>query len=272
MKVSIITATYNSAATIKDTLLSVKKQTYNDIEHIIVDGVSTDSTLDLLTYFHHSGPMLSEHDKGIYDAMNKGVGMASGDIIGILNSDDFYPHARVIEKVVKAFENEDCDAVYGDLNYVDPFHLKKVLRKWIAGGYSRNLFYKGWMPPHPTFFVRREVYEKYGNFNINFKSSSDYELLLRFLLLKEIRVKYIPGVLVHMRAGGYSNRSIKNRFAAHIEDYRAWKTNGLSPKWYTLAMKPLRKVKQYLIADKPVYPNKVFFRTFFSSRETSKPV
>lgn len=272
MKVSIITATYNSATTIKDTLLSVKKQTYHNVEHIIVDGVSADNTLNLLNYFEHSGPLLSEPDKGIYDAMNKGIRMANGDIIGILNSDDFYPHARVIEKVVKAFEKEDCDAVYGDLNYVDPYDVKKVLRKWIAGGFSRKLFYKGWMPPHPTFFVKREVYEKYGNFNLSFKSSSDYELLLRFLLLKQIKVKYVPGVLVHMRAGGYSNRSIKNRFAAHIEDYRAWKTNGLSPKWYTLAMKPLRKVKQYLLAGAPKYSNKVFFRTFFSSKEASSQV
>ncbi len=274
MRVSIITATYNSAATIRDTVLSVKNQTYNNLEHIVVDGDSTDSTLFLINYLGHTGPLLSEPDKGIYDAMNKGVKIAGGDIIGILNSDDFYPHSRVIEKVVRVFKNGDCDAVYGDLIYVDPFHIKKVLRKWVAGGYNKKLFYKGWMPPHPTFFVKKEVYEKYGNFNLDFKSSSDYELLLRFLLLKEIKVKYIPGVLVHMRAGGYSNRSIKNRFAAHIEDYRAWKTNGLSPKWYTLAMKPLRKVKQYIISKKQYkYPNKVLSRTFFSSsRKTSNQV
>lgn len=272
MKVSIITATYNSAATIKDTVLSVNKQTYHNVEHIVIDGVSKDNTLNLLDYFGHSGPLISEPDKGIYDAMNKGVEMAEGDIIGILNSDDFYPNARVIEKVVKVFEKGDCDAVYGDLVYVDSFNIKKVLRKWIAGGFSRKSFYKGWMPPHPTFFVKKEVYEKHGNFNLDFKSSSDYELLLRFLFLKQIKVKYIPGVLVHMRAGGYSNRSIKNRVAAHIEDYRAWKTNGITPKWYTLVLKPLLKMKQYIVAEQPEYTSKVSYRTFFSQKQTSEQV
>lgn len=272
MKVSIITATYNSSATIKDTVLSVKNQSYRNVEHIVVDGQSTDNTLNLLNYFGHRGPLLSEPDKGIYDAMNKGVKMAGGDIVGILNSDDFYADGRVIEKVVKTFESGDCDAVYGDLVYVDAFHTKKVLRKWIAGGYNKKLFYRGWMPPHPTFFVKKEVYEKYGAFNLNFKSSSDYELLLRFMFLKDIKVKYLPGVLVHMRAGGLSNRSLKNRIAAHIEDHRAWSTNGISPKWYTVVLKPLRKVKQYLSATKLRYSNNIFFRNFFSSGQTSKQV
>lgn len=272
MKVSIITATYNSEATVKDTVLSVKRQTYQNVEHVVIDGLSNDNTLNVLNYFGHSGPLISEPDKGIYDAMNKGVKIAGGDIIGILNSDDFYPDARVIERVVKVFKKGNCDAVYGDLVYVDPFHIKKVLRKWIAGGYSRKSFYKGWMPPHPTFFVRKEVYEKYGAFNLDFKSSSDYELLLRFLFLKQIKVKYIPAVLVHMRAGGYSNRSIKNRLAAHLEDYRAWKTNGISPRWYTLALKPLCKVRQYIVAEQSEPVNKVSYRTFFSPNEISKHV
>lgn len=272
MKVSIITATYNSAATIKDTVLSVNNQTYRNIEHIVVDGVSEDNTLNLLNHFGHSGPVISEPDSGIYDAMNKGVKIAGGDIIGILNSDDFYPNTTVIEEVVKVFEEGNCDAVYGDLVFVHPLETKKVLRKWIAGKFRKNSFYNGWMPPHPTFFVRREVYEKYGNFDLEFKSSSDYELLLRFLFLKQIRVKYLPGVLVHMRFGGQSNRSIKNRVAAHIEDYRAWKTNGISPKWYTLAMKPLRKVRQYIIAEDPHYSGKISLRSLFSSKQTSGQV
>lgn len=272
MKVSIITATYNSASTIKDTVQSVNKQTYQNIEHIVVDGISADNTLALLNHFGHSGPVICEADCGIYDAMNKGVGVAKGDIIGILNSDDFYPHASVIEDVVKAFEKGDCDAIYGDLVYVDPVQVRKVLRKWIAGGFNKKLFYKGWMPPHPTFFVKKEVYEKYGNFNLDFKSSSDYELLLRFLLLKEVKVKYLPGVLVHMRAGGHSNKSFKNRVAAHLEDYRAWDTNGITPKWYTLAMKPLRKVKQYMVADKPRYSTRLIIKNLFSFKQTSGQV
>lgn len=263
MKVSIITATYNSAGTIRDTLLSVQKQTYPNIEHIIIDGESTDNTLQILECFRHRGPLLSEPDNGIYDAMNKGVAMATGDVVGILNSDDFYPHPGVIEKVVRAF-TAGCDAVYGDLVYVDAHHANKVLRKWVAGGYNKKLFYKGWMPPHPTFFVKKEVYQKHGHFNLDFKSSSDYELLLRFMFLNNIKVKYLPGVLVHMRAGGHSNRSLKNRLAAHKEDYRAWSSNGLSPKWYTLAMKPLRKVKQFMVPKEIDYSNQMFFRALFS--------
>ena len=263
MKVSIITATYNSAATIKDTFLSVKQQTYKNLEHIIVDGASTDNTLNLLQHLGHTGPLFSEKDNGIYDAMNKGLSIATGDIIGILNSDDFYPNENVIEKVVKTMTATGCDAVYGDLVYVDPLHATKVLRKWIAGNYTKKQFYNGWMPPHPTFFVKREVYEKFGNFNLQFKSSSDYELLLRFMFLNEIKVKYLPGVLVHMRAGGHSNRSLKNRLAAHKEDYMAWSANGLSPRWYTLAMKPLRKIKQYVVGNKNNYSNQLFFRNLF---------
>lgn len=269
MKVSIITATYNSARTIKDTVLSIRHQSYGNIEHIIIDGSSVDNTLNLAGHFGHTGPLLSEPDKGIYDAMNKGLKMASGDIIGILNSDDFYSDTGVIEKVVKAFESENCDGIYGDLVYVDQFQTKKVLRKWIAGGYSKKLFYRGWMPPHPTFFVKKEVYEKYGLFDLTFRSSSDYELLLRFMFLKDIKVEYLPGVLVHMRAGGNSNRSIKNRIVAHLEDYRAWRVNGISPKWYTVALKPLRKIKQYLIPYKPAYSDNIFIKTFFYPEKAS---
>ncbi len=271
MKVSIITATYNSAATIKDTILSVKQQSYKDVEHIIVDGISSDNTLNLVHHLGHVGPIVSESDKGIYDAMNKGLAIATGDIIGILNSDDFYPHANVIEKVVKTMSASDCDAVYGDLVYVDAHHATKVLRKWIAGGYNKKQFYNGWMPPHPTFFVKKEVYEKYGNFNLQFKSSSDYELLLRFMFLNDIKVKYLPGVLVHMRAGGHSNRSLRNRIAAHKEDYRAWSSNGISPKWYTLAMKPLRKIKQYIVGSKNKYSNQLFFKNLFPSTQNTHP-
>ena len=250
MKVSIITATYNSARTIRDTITSVNKQTYKNVEHIIIDGASDDKTLQIAEFYGHTGPIVSEKDNGIYEAMNKGVTLAKGDIIGILNSDDFYPDANVIGKVIEAFEDKNVDAVYGDLLFIDAANSQKVNRRWIAGGYDKKLFYRGWMPPHPTFFVRREVYEKFGQFDLNLKSSSDYELLLRFLLLHKIKVKYLPGVMVHMREGGHSNKSIFHRLAAHKEDYMAWKSNGLSPKWYTLTMKPLRKVKQFVITNK----------------------
>lgn len=270
MKVSIITATYNSERTIKDTLTSVKQQSYKDVEHIIIDGASTDKTINLLDLYGHQGPKVSEADNGIYDAMNKGVTIAGGDIIGILNSDDFYSDTRVIEKVVKAFEDSDCDAVYGDLVYIDSKQSNKVVRKWIAGDYNKNLFYNGWMPPHPTVFIRKEVYEKYGLFKLNFKSSSDYELLLRLMFVKNIKVGYIPEVLVHMRTGGQSNKSLSNRLAAHKEDYMAWLSNGISPRWYTLAMKPLSKIKQFKAVENNKYSDQFVFKNFFPRQTTSE--
>lgn len=271
MKVSIITATYNSERTIKDTLSSVKQQTYKNVEHIIIDGASSDKTINLLDLYGHQGPKVSECDKGIYDAMNKGVAMAHGDIIGILNSDDFYADNKVIEKVVEAFENSDCDAVYGDLVFIDGKQSNKVVRKWIAGSYDKNQFYNGWMPPHPTVFIRKKVYEKYGLFNLKFKSSSDYELLLRLMFINNINVSYIPQVLVHMRTGGQSNKSLSNRLAAHKEDYMAWVTNGISPKWYTLAMKPLSKIKQFRTSEKRNYTELVF-KGLLHSHTTSEGI
>jgi glycosyltransferase len=168
----------------------------------------------------------------------------------------------VIENVIKAFEDKSVDAVYGDLLFVDANNLKTVNRRWIAGGYNKKSFYRGWMPPHPTFFVRREVYERFGQFNLNLKSSSDYELVLRFMLLHKIKVQYLPGVMIHMREGGYSNRSLYNRIAAHREDYLAWKLIGLAPKWYTVTMKPLRKIRQFATGDKSYTLNPFSFDPF----------
>ncbi|HPH24113.1 MAG TPA: glycosyltransferase family 2 protein [Chitinophagaceae bacterium] len=246
MKVSIITATFNSASTIADTLESVRIQTYPTIEHIIVDGLSTDNTLTIVNNAQRIEQVVSEKDKGIYDAMNKGIALTNGEIIGILNSDDFYAHEKVIEEVVALFEQTNCDAVYGNLIFVHPDNPKKILRKWIAGGYDLNLFLKGWMPPHPTFFVKKSIYDQLGNFNIALRSSADYELLLRFLYVNKIKVEYLHDVLVHMRSGGQSTKSFSNRIKAHKEDYMAWRLNGITPKWYTLMLKPVRKIKQFL--------------------------
>ena len=246
MKVSIITATFNSASTIADTLESVRIQTYPTIEHIIVDGLSTDETLTIVNNAQRIEQVVSEKDKGIYDAMNKGIALTNGDIIGILNSDDFYAHENVIQEVVEMFEKTGCDAVYGNLIFVHPDNPKKILRKWIAGGYDLNLFLKGWMPPHPTFFVKKSIYDQLGNFNIALRSSADYELLLRFLYVNKIKVEYLHDVLVHMRSGGQSTKSFSNRIKAHKEDYMAWRLNGITPKWYTLMLKPVRKIKQFL--------------------------
>ena len=252
MKVSIITPTYNSAATIRDTVRSVLEQSHHQIEHIIVDGASKDNTVELALSEGHKGPVLIESDNGLYDAMNKGIQMATGDIVGILNSDDFYSHTHAIDHVVHAFKKHNRDSVYSDLLYVDTQDTTKVLRTWVAGKFHRRHFLRGWMPPHPTFFVRRNVYEKFGGFNPDLKSSADYELLLRFLFVHKISVEYLPGILVHMRAGGQSNRSVFNRLAAHMEDYHAWRLNGLSPKWYTLMMKPTRKIQQFMMKSRSV--------------------
>ncbi len=245
-KVTIITATYNSASTVKDTLASIDTQVYPNIEHLVIDGCSKDDTLAIVNEFGHVTQLVSEPDQGIYDAMNKGIRLATGEIVGILNSDDFYPDDKVIADVVQHFTETGCDALYADLIYVDPAKTNRIIRKWRSGHYKRENFLTGWMPPHPTFFVKKEVYERLGGFDTRLRSAADYELLLRYMYINKITTTYLPRVLVHMRSGGMSNRSFKNRIKAHLEDYRAWSFNGIRPKWYTVVLKPIRKVFQYL--------------------------
>ncbi len=246
MKISIITVAYNSGKTIEDTIKSVINQNYQGIEYIIIDGGSTDNTLEIVEQYKSSiALVVSEKDKGIYDAMNKGVAVATGDIIGILNSDDFYVDTDVIGKVVHTFTPE-IDGVYGDLVYVDPIDTNKVTRTWLSGEYNQGAFFKGWMPPHPTFFVRREVYQKYGAYSLALKSAADYEFMLRVVHKNRIRLVYLNEIIVRMRAGGASNASLKNRLKANQEDRLAWKMNELKPKMFTLIRKPLSKIFQFL--------------------------
>ncbi|MCB0648953.1 MAG: glycosyltransferase [Saprospiraceae bacterium] len=246
MKVSIITATYNSASTIADTVKSVADQSYSNIEHLIIDGLSKDNTLDIVkSYGDERIKILSGKDNGIYDAMNKGIDAANGDIIGILNSDDFYASSKIIEQVVGVFNQYGVDTVYGDLDFVDPIQTSKVVRRWISGEFYRPNFTKGWMPPHPTFFVKREAYEKYGQFRLDMGSSADYELMLRFLYKNQVSTHYLHRIMIHMRMGGASTASLGAHAKANQYDRRAWEVNGLQPQWYTLHMKPLRKVLQY---------------------------
>jgi len=253
LSISIITATYNAESTILDNLLCLKQQNY-PFEHILIDGESKDNTLELLEKNRLPGSTLvSERDKGIYDAMNKGIGLANGEVIGILNADDFYASNTVLEEVAKFFQDPGIDACYGDLVYVRERGRSekagedfKVVRYWKSGLYSSRSFYWGWMPPHPTFFVRRRVYEEYGLFNLSLGSAADYEIMLRFLLKHKVRCAYIPEVLVNMRVGGVSNASIANRLAANRNDRKAWEMNGLRPYPWTLTMKPLRKVGQWV--------------------------
>lgn len=246
MKVSVVTVTFNSAQTVEDTIKSVINQDYKNIEYLIIDGLSTDNTLDIVNkYKDHIAIVVSEKDNGIYDAISKGIEKATGDIVVALNSDDMYASNDVISKVVEVFNAKQADAVYGDLNYVDRFDTAKVIRKWKSGSYKKGQFLKGWMPPHPTFFVRKHCYQKYGSFNLSLKSAADYELMLRFIHKYEIKVAYLPKLIVNMRAGGQSNVSFKNRFKANREDKKAWELNGLKPGLFTLIRKPLSKIKQY---------------------------
>ncbi|MFB0945151.1 MAG: glycosyltransferase involved in cell wall biosynthesis [Spirosomataceae bacterium] len=246
MKISVVTITYNSAATLRDTIESVLAQDYKNIEYLIIDGGSTDETIDIIkSYSDDRIKWISEPDKGIYDAMSKGKRMATGNVVGVLNSDDFYPNSQVLDRVAHAFTNETVDAVYGDLKYVDHQDVSRITRNWVSGIYDRENFLRGWMPPHPTFFLKKAAFEKYGYYNPDFKSAGDYELILRMLFKNNLKALYIPHVQVTMRAGGVSNSSIKNRIRANQEDRQAWKLNGIKPKWYTLFMKPLSKLQQW---------------------------
>lgn len=246
MKVSVITVTYNSAETVEDTIISVINQDYKNLEYIIVDGLSKDNTLQIVDkYKDKISQVISEKDHGIYDAISKGIRAATGDIVVALNSDDMYVGTDVVSKVVEVFKSTHADAVYGDLNYVDRYDTSKVVRKWKSKSYKKGLFLTGWMPPHPTFFVRKQCYDKYGTFNLSLKSAADYELMLRLIHVHEIKVAYLPKLLVNMRTGGQSNMSIKNRFRANREDRKAWEINGLKPGMLTLIRKPLSKIKQY---------------------------
>lgn len=245
-RVSIITVCFNSAKTIEDTINSVISQSYSNIEYIIIDGLSTDNTLKVINqYKDQITTIISENDNGLYDAINKGISLASGDIIANLNSDDFYIDSNVIVDVVEKFEKEKTDLLYADLYYVEEENTDKITRYWKSGAYNKGLFYKGWMPPHPTFFVKKVVYNKYGTFNLTLKSAADYEIMLRFIHKYECTVSYLNRVTVKMRVGGVSNASLKNRIKANREDKKAWKINNLKPKSFTFILKPLSKINQF---------------------------
>ena len=246
LKVSIITTVLNGADTIRACIRSIQSQTLT-VEHIIIDGGSTDGTMNIIKEHKDKiAKVVSEPDKGIYDALNKGIKLAKGEIIGFLHSDDFYAHDRVIGKVADVFVQYNVDSCYGDLKYVDKNNPGRVIRYWKSSRYSYGKFKYGWMPPHPTFFVKKEIYEKHGYFNIDFKISADYELMLRFLQRYSISTYYISDVLVNMRLGGKSNRNIKNMFIKSSEDYKAWKVNDLNGGFYTILLKNLSKMPQFL--------------------------
>jgi glycosyltransferase len=245
--VSVITASFNSEATIEDTIRSVAEQDYPNIEHIVVDGGSSDRTLGIIEKnMRGSLRCVFEPPSGIYQALNRGIYESSGDIIAILHSDDFYPGPSVIRQVVDALDDAGTECLFGDLLYVRRDAPSLVVRRWIAGKYRAGAFRRGWMPPHPAFFARRSSYTDHGLYDTSFRSSGDYELMLRFLHRFGLSVTYLPQILVYMRTGGMSNRSLRNRLIAAREDRRAWKVNGLTPGLFTMVLKPLSKLPQYL--------------------------
>ncbi len=249
MKISIITPTYNSERTIVNTLESVISQSHSDVEYIIIDGGSSDGTLDILDkYKNKITKIISEPDNGIYYAMNKGVALASGDIVAIINSDDFYSDKNVLSKVNSIFESRlDISAVYGDLVYVDKTNIKKETRYWKSGEYSENKLNNGWVIPHPTFFLRNSVYKSLDKiFDTKLSLAADYELMLRLLKIKKIKVFYIPEILVKMRAGGSSAKNLENRFLGWKELNLSWKINNLKTPKFFIVRRILNKIKQFL--------------------------
>lgn len=251
LKFSIVTVVFNNESYISDCLDSVSNQKYPNYEHIIIDGASTDGTLDIIKN-HENGntKVISEPDYGLYDAMNKGVQQSNGDIIGFLNSDDMLHDNSILETIVKVFSDNEIDSCYGDLVYVDKDDTDKVIRYWRTGEYNGNAFRKGWHPPHPTFYVKRSVFEKYGLFDTGYTIASDYALMLKLLEKERISTYYIPKVLVKMRVGGVSNTNLLNIFKANIECYRAWKDNGLNISPMILFRKPFSKILQYVRKEK----------------------
>ncbi|MCW3807697.1 glycosyltransferase family 2 protein [Plebeiibacterium marinum] len=245
MTISIITATYNAEKTIETAIKSVLNQSYPNIEYIIVDGNSSDNTLNIINSYkskiHH---IISEPDKGIYDAINKGIQLASGNIIGVLHADDVFYNEKTLEQIANTFLNEDCDATYGDLQYVNASNIEKIIRYWKSSIFTPKLLKTGWMPPHPTLFVKKEIFEQIGTYNLKYKIAADYDFILRLFSNRSYKFKYIPSVITRMRVGGASNKSIKNIIRKSKEDIDALKQNNIGGV-FILIWKNLSKLPQF---------------------------
>ena len=254
MTISIITATFNSAATLRDTLDSILGQTYQDIESIIVDGGSKDGTLDIVREYEprFQGRMkwISEPDKGIYDAMNKGIRMASGDVIGVLNSDDYYYDNQVLEDIANAFNQKDIDCVYGNLVFLDANNKNSVIRIWKGSLYHPGAFLKGWHPAHPTFYAKRTCFEQYGVFDLQYAVSADFELMLRLLEKEQIKNTYLDRYFVKMRWGGESTGTLRNIIRGNKNILKAFKNNGLKPSRFYLIYRFAPKIWEMIKHDK----------------------
>jgi glycosyltransferase involved in cell wall biosynthesis len=256
MKISIITVAYNNKEMIQDAMNSVLSQDYDPLEYIIIDGASTDGTVAVIneTIKMHRGKnikFISERDSGIYDAMNKGIGLATGDIVGILNSDDIYYDSDCLSTVVSEFQRKSVESVFADLVYVYRDNLKKVVRCYSSANFSPHKFAFGWMPAHPTFFVKRKCYEKYGKFKTDYAIAADYELLIRFLFVHNIAYSYIPKVLVKMRVGGISTKSLKSNWILNQEIVRACVENGIKTNIMKVLLKYPTKILQFIKKPTP---------------------
>ena len=244
LKISLITVAFNAENTIERCIQSVIRQTFKNVEYIIIDGSSTDRTIQIVDqYKKHINIFLSEPDGGIYDAMNKGIKLAAGDIIGMLNADDFFKDDNILNTVAKTFIQQNTPIIYGDLDFVNS--QGKIVRKWRSGQYTRGMFNWGWMPPHPTFYCKRELFYTLGFYSLEYGTAADYELMLRFMHLNNIYAFYIKKVLIGMEIGGISNKSFVNRVKGLFFDLKAMRKNGIILPVITLIFKPLRKTIQY---------------------------
>ncbi len=246
MKFSIIIVTYNSAFTLKDTIESVLRQDYPTVEHIIIDGNSSDDTVKIIESYPHITNWISEKDKGLYDAINKGIQRATGDIIGILNSDDFFPNEKVLSIIAEQFKDPEVDAIIGDIAFVKPDNLGRIIRHYSSANFHPKKFAAGYMPAHPSFYVRKKFYDTYGLYKLDYKIAADYELLIRFMHKKGIRFRYIPEILVYMRTGGVSNQSVMSRFVLNKEIVRACAEIGIKTNMARLSMKYFNKIFEYI--------------------------
>jgi len=243
MKVSIITISYNSSKTIKETLDSVINQTYKNFQHIIIDGGSEDETLNICKKYLHIYKIISEKDKGVYDAFNKGLKLANGEIIGFLNSDDTFYDKNSLNKIVKGFE-KNTDAVFGNLKFYN--NKNKVMRKWRSKPYEKGAFKNSWMPPHPTFYCKKKIFDHYGNFNDSFKIAGDFELMLRFIHCNGIKTKFLDQNLIKMKAGGLSNSGFRSKIEILKEEFYAFEINKIKFNKFTYILNKAAKIKEFL--------------------------
>lgn len=248
MKVTIITVCLNAAATIRDTIDSVLAQDYPDIEYLVVDGASTDGTMDIVRGFGgRITRVVSERDRGMYDSMNKGLRMASGDVVGFLHSDDMLGSPTIISEIVAAFRETDAECVFGDIDIVHPRDRDRVLRRWRAGPHRRGALPRGWYPPHPTLYIRRSVLDEVGPFDERYRIAADMDHMLRLFEVRGVRSHYLPRVVVHMRAGGLSNKSVRNIWRANVETWRSLRRHGFRVGPWFIGLKILRKVPQLFV-------------------------